>query len=177
MNQPTSDKRSAGEAILVAVDDSDAARRALNYVAHMLDGRGDTRVDLYHRLPALPPELREHGGSEDPKRETELGRQLAKRIAEWVDGLKSGLVPNLEALKRELVDQGMNPSSIEFCIDEDVFPGESLADALRRVAADRDCHTIAIARDHLTGVHEFFRHHTGDALVRHGAGFAVWVVE
>ena len=168
--------------ILLAIDDSAAAQRALRYVGEITGGGSGFHVDLYHRLPALPPELREHGGSEIPDRETELGRQLSQRIAEWVASLKMELEPTLETCKQELIEYGLSSGAISFCIDEDVFPGETLADALRRVARERKCHTIAVAREHvpivygIEGVDVLYPHHTGDELVRDGAGFTVWVI-
>jgi nucleotide-binding universal stress UspA family protein len=168
--------------ILLAVDDSKAAHRALQYVGEITGGRAGFHVDLYHRLPALPPELREHGGSEYPDRETELGRQLSQRIAQWVASLKADLEPTLERCKQQLADCGLAPGAVRFCIDEEVYPGETLADALRRVAQERHCGTIAVAREHvpivygIEGLDGIYPHHTGDELVREGAGFTVWVI-
>lgn len=183
MNPKKSSEGTAQKRVLLAVDESRAAHRALHYVGEIISGRSDFQVDLYHRLPALPPELREHGGSEYPQRETELGRELSRRIAAWVSSLKSDLQPTLEKLKKELVDCGLSPAAVHFCIDEDVYPGETLADALRRVGSERKCRTIAVAREHVPvidgfdGFDGFFAHHTGDELVREGTGFAVWVIE
>lgn len=183
MHQGKAPEEGAQKRILIAVDRGRAAHRALLYVGAIIAGRSDFHLDLYHRLPALPPELREHGGSEYPQRETELGRELSRRISAWVSSLKADLQPTLEKLKKDLVDGGLSPASVQFCIDEDVFPGETLADSLRRVAEERGCRTIAVAREHVPvidgfdGFDRFFTHHTGDELVREGAGFAVWVVE
>lgn len=180
MNHGSGSQEEGMVRILLAVDDSTEARRALAYVGRLVAGRDDCGVVLYHRLPALPPALREHGGSEYPQRETELGQELSKKIATWVSSLEAELTPTLVALQDELIAWGISPASLESCIDEDVYPGESLADALRRVAQERGCGTIAVARDHVPisdGVDGFFHHHTGDTLVREGVGFAVWVIE
>jgi len=183
MTQASKNAEAAHKRILLAVDDSAAAQRALHYVGGMTAERPDFHVVLYHRLPALPPDLREHGGSEYPDRETELGRELSQRIADWVAGLETELQPTLDKLKQELVGFGLPADAVDYCIDKDVYPGETLAYALRRVARERQCSTIAVARDHVPTIagHEafdgFFRHHTGDELVRKGAGFAVWVIE
>jgi len=180
MNQESGRKDGVTERILLAVDDSVEARRALEYVGRIVGSHGDFGVVLYHRLPALPPQLREHGGSEYPERETELGRELSKKIAAWVSSLEAALTPTLTALQDELIAWGMSPALMESCIDEDVYPGESLVGALRRVARERGCGTIAVAREHVPitdGVDGFFHHHTGDTLVREGIGFAVWVIE
>lgn len=165
------------ERILLAVDESNAARRAVWYVGRMVSDRPDLYIELYHRLPGLPPELREHGGSEDPKRETELGRELSRRIGQWVRSLETELAPTLDELKSILMDAGVPSSAVAYYFDEDVSPGESLADALRRTALKRGCRTIALAREHLSGIHEFFHRHASEELIREGDGIAVWVVE
>ncbi|MGA8259271.1 MAG: hypothetical protein WB783_03575, partial [Arenicellales bacterium] len=154
-----------------------AAHCAVRYVGRIIDGRRDFEVTLYHRLPQFLPELREHGGSEDPDRETELGRELSRLIAAWVSGLSSEFLPTLDKLKNVLLEARLTPGAIAYCIDKEVFPGEDLAGALRRVARERDCNTIALAREHLPGIQEFFAHHTSDDLVREGTGIAVWVIE
>lgn len=180
MSEETAAGHVALKRILLAVDDSTAARRALQYVGEIVAGRSDFHVDLYHRLPALPPDLREHGGSELPRRETELGRELSARIAEWVSSLREDLRGNLEILKEGLLGLGMAADRIDFCIDEDVFPGEPLTAALCRIARKRGCNTIAVSLHHvpiIDGFEGFLSRHTGDALVRHGTGFAVWVIE
>lgn len=178
MNEVAGPRHGVLERILLAVDNGPGAERALRYVGHIIAGHSGIYVDLYHRLPALPPELREHGGSEYPARETDLGRELSSRIAEWVSGMEAEFRPTLERLTHELVSMGVPTDAVNFCIDKDVFPGESLADAMRRVARERGCHTLAVSRTHMPvvdGLDGFFR--TGDVLVREGTGCAVWVIE
>lgn len=163
--------------ILIAVDDSEAACRAIDYICQVLGGRADFELLLYHRLPPLPPELREHGGSEHPERESQRREELASQVAQWVRGLEEQTRPVLEQHRRRLVAAGIPESAIRFVLDEDVAPGESLDEALRRAAQARGCHTIVIAREHLSGIREAFGRHVSDELARKPAGFAVWVVD
>jgi hypothetical protein len=51
--------------LLVVLDDSVASRRAVKYVGKFVGKRRGFRVCLVQVLPPLPPELQEHGGSED----------------------------------------------------------------------------------------------------------------
>ncbi|HYW92629.1 MAG TPA: hypothetical protein VFA95_09270 [Gammaproteobacteria bacterium] len=180
MSNTDSKGSAGGESLLVAIDDSEAAGRALAYVGRVLGSRPGFRVLVYHRLPELPPRLREHGGSSDPERETELGRELARLIAEWVSGLEVRLEPIMRKSHAVLREAEVPDSAIELLLDRDVFPGESLCDALIRVARQRGCHTIAVSREHvhgIEGIDELLRRHTGDRLVRTGEGLAVWVIE
>jgi len=43
-------------------------------------------VTFFHVFNPLPPVLREHGGSEDPGREEQLGRQFRKDRNTWEQG-------------------------------------------------------------------------------------------
>ena len=52
--------------MLVAVDDSDASRRTVSYVAAFLAGCADISVRLLHVLPHLPPKTLKWGGTADP---------------------------------------------------------------------------------------------------------------
>jgi hypothetical protein len=170
----------ARKRILLACDGGTEAHRALEYVAEIVAGRSDFRVSLYHRLPALPPDLREHGGSEYPQREGELDRDLSTRVAAWISSSKEAVQATLGKLEGELVERGVRPDTISRWVDDDASPGESLTDALRRVASQRDCGTIAVSRQHaamIDGFEKLFSHHTSDALVRKGRGFAIWVIE
>jgi hypothetical protein len=64
--------------ILVAVDGSKDSTRAVKYVGQLLHTISGVTVTLFHVLNPLAPILREHGGSEDPVREEQLGKQLRK---------------------------------------------------------------------------------------------------
>ncbi len=55
--------------------------------------------------------------------------------------------------------------------------GETLAQALVRVARENGCRTIAIGRRHFSGLQELIHHHTSDALLHAGTGLALWIVE
>ena len=62
--------------ILIAVNDTDASRKAVTYVARLMGGRADVHVRLFHVLPPTPPELLESGGTEDPNQEERLSAEL-----------------------------------------------------------------------------------------------------
>ncbi len=169
--------RPVKQRLLIAVDDSDPAERAVRYAGRVVGGRPDFELLLYHQLPAMPPELRDHGGSEDPQQEAGLSQDQAHRIGAWVRELADQTRPVLERHRDRLTEAGVPRDVIDFVLDEDVLPGEPLSDALRRAARARDCHTIVIAREHLSGLREAFTQHVSDDLARHPEGFAIWVVD
>lgn len=165
------------ERLLVAVDDSEAAERAVRYVGRIIGGRADFGPLLYHRLPPIPPEMRDHGGSENPEREAERSREQSHRTAEWVRSMEDQTRPVLKHHRTLLVEAGVAESAVGFVLDEDVTPGENLSDALRRTARARACHTVVIAREHLSGLREVSTTHVSDDLAHHPEGLAVWIVD
>lgn len=85
--------------------------------------------------------------------------------------------PVLERHRAQLVEAGLPEDAVGYVLDEDVPPGENLSDALRRAARARHCHTIVVAREHLSGLRETLTTHVSDELARHPEGFAVWIVD
>ena len=47
--------------ILVAIDETRGALRAVNYVGQQFSGTGDLQVTLFHVMPGVPPELWDDG--------------------------------------------------------------------------------------------------------------------
>lgn len=164
------------ERVLVAVDPKGTSRATVDYVGRMVGGRRDVQLCLYCRFPELPPELREHGGAEDPERERELDAGLARRVDEWRERTRREIDEALEAARATLVAAGVAPEAIEIETTE-AAPGETLAASLARVARADGCHTIALARTHVPLLEDLLHRHAGDSLVHAGRGFAVWVVE
>jgi hypothetical protein len=88
--------------ILVAVDELEASRRAVRYVADMLGGKPGFHVGLVHL--ELPPRMLEWGGSEDPDREAAISSERAEAYErlekEAIEG-GQGLLQMLQAIRPE----------------------------------------------------------------------------
>jgi nucleotide-binding universal stress UspA family protein len=69
--------------ILIAVDDSEASERAVQYVAHVMRGNPDCQVLLLHVFEPMPPKLLEHGGAEEPTEEDRKERALDAAQTAW----------------------------------------------------------------------------------------------
>ena len=82
--------------LLVVLDDSAASRSAVKYVGKFVGKRRRFRICLVHVLPPLPPELLEHGGSEDPAKEARLEADLKAEQQLWISAadLPKGLGPS-----------------------------------------------------------------------------------
>jgi nucleotide-binding universal stress UspA family protein len=80
----STDENTRFSQVLVAVDDSEHAARALSYVGTLLWDTRDAQVTLIHVLKPMPRGLLEHGGSENPGAEKRLARDLRKEQEDWI---------------------------------------------------------------------------------------------
>ena len=162
--------------LLVVRDDSVASRRAIRYVGKFVGKRKAFRICLVHVLPPLPPELLEHGGSEDPAKETRLEAELKVAQDRWISAAKKasekGLHEDLVVLRRA----GISARTVNtaFC---EPGQGRDAADAILRMARRRRCRTVVVGRQSVSWFHELFSHALSEEILRRGKGFCVWAVE
>jgi nucleotide-binding universal stress UspA family protein len=161
----------AHKRILIAIDDSEASRRAVAYVGRMIGGRKGFRIRLFHVLAPLPSTLEEFVGGENRQRE-EPAR------AEWVArGEKAGK-PVFARAKAILRMARIPAHAVETQLatwDSD----QGLAAIILEAARTSQCGTIVVGRESFAGLREVFqRHvHVADELLPKAQGFALWVVE
>lgn len=161
--------------ILIAVDGSDAAEHTLRYVGRMMAGRSDVGVRLLHLLPPVPPDLLEHGGSEDPTTERDLNRRVRQARDEWIEATKKKAQPILEHAKEVLAASLPRDAVTTECrasVDQVAIARDCI-----EAASDSGCGTIAIGRESMPWHREIFHTHACDELVKHAKGVTVWVVE
>lgn len=162
--------------ILVSVDDTDESMRVVQYVADVV-GRGEGfRIRLFHVLPPLPPELLEFGGSESPKRERSLDREVGDQRDTWLDAAQKATQPVFDKAKGILKAAGVVPEALETQYGISVSQGDVVTDLLEE-ARENDFGTIVAGRQSFSVLRELFEHHLADELVRHGQGLTIWVVE
>jgi nucleotide-binding universal stress UspA family protein len=162
--------------ILVAVDDSKASMRAVNYVANIIAGKRDFTVCLLHVLGPLPPELREFGGSEDPQREEELEKELEDKRRQWIQRSKTKALPVLKKANSIFKKARLPAKAVDtkFWIDVD---SKGLAGDILDAGRSNKCDTVAVGRESFSWLKEIFSHHVADELIRKGHDLTVWVVE
>lgn len=164
------------EGIIVAIDDSDAADRTLEYVGHMVSGRRDFRIRLLHLLPPYPRSVVEYGSLEDSEEGARVEREMEKNRFEWLVSAGEEAEPLFARATEVLGTVGIASGSIETVCCEVT---DDAALARRCIEAAKACgyRTIAIGRSSLPWYRELFHRHPSDLLVRQGHGFTIWVVE
>lgn len=162
--------------LLIALDDSDASRRAVKYVGQIVGRRRGYRICLVHVLQPLPPALLEHGGSEDPAKEACLQRELKAEQRRWISTAKDSSQKSLDRARAALRKAGLSTRAVEttFCEPGD---GPDTADNILKSAEKYRCHTIVVGRRSASWFHELFSQELWEELIRRGKGYCVWVIE
>jgi nucleotide-binding universal stress UspA family protein len=162
--------------ILVAIDDSPASRRAVTYVAKLVGRRRGFRLYVVHVLPPLPTELLEHGGSEDPTKETRLEVNLKSEQQLWISAAKKAAQKGLNKARTSLRRAGISAGAVQALFSEPA-DGRDAADAILQMAHECKCHTIVVGRQSVSWFHELFSKELAEELLRRGKGFSVWLVQ
>ena len=150
--------------VLLAVDDSPASDRAIDYLGAWLEG-GVTAARVVHALSRAPdsaPKTTPSGKPTRAERWLALSREQAQPI----------LFRTVERLK----DVGMDPGAID---DGFVYvtPDSTAAEALLADAREHRCDTLIVGRNALPWHRELFHHHLADQLIQKAEGTTIWVVE
>ncbi|MGE3151805.1 MAG: universal stress protein [Nitrospiraceae bacterium] len=159
--------------ILVAVDGSKDSTRAVQHVGRLLRSTPAVTVTLFHVLNPLPPVLREHGGSEDPAREEELGRQLRRERKDWYKQEQRLESPILSKARRTLERTGFHASRIRMKFGY----GEDIVETILEEARKGGYQAIVVGRRGVSGLKSLFFGGITRRLLKQAGGYAVWVVE
>src|ERR1700692_615010 len=124
--------------LLVVVDESRAAKRALEYVAHMASQRRDFRVCLAHALPSPPPELVELRGAEKDRL-----RAYKRRWISVVEMTEQRALDRANAILRR---GGIAEKAIEahYC---NLVDASRATNEILELARLRECDTVVIGSD------------------------------
>lgn len=162
--------------LLIVLDDSEGTRRAIEYVAKFVGRRKGFHICLVHVLRPLPPELLEHGGSEDPSKEALLERDLQAERSRWIATAKRAAQKHLDQAGAVLRKAGVPAGALQslFCESGD---GREVADRLFNMGKECQCRTVVVGRRSVSWFHELFSRDLSEELLRCGKGFCVWAVE
>lgn len=162
--------------LLVAVDDSDASRCAVEYVGAMIDGSPEFFVCLLHVLPVLPPHLLEFAGSENAELEETMDAEIENKQSEWLSQAKLAAQPLLEQATEVLRAAQVPAQAIttQFALASNV---DALVRDIIKAAEMETCHTIVVGRETFTTLEKIFKKHVADELIRRCPGHTVWVIQ
>ena len=159
--------------MLVAVDESENSMRAVRYVGSLLSRTPDVNVTLFHVLKPMPRELLEHGGSESPAAEAQLGVQLRHDQEDWVRKEQEAQCPVLRKASEILTASGFDKNRVALKFGYE----DNIAANILEEAREGGHETIALGRRGTSRITRMFGGGVTDQLLRDAKGFAIWIVE
>ncbi|HEY5931758.1 MAG TPA: universal stress protein [Nitrospira sp.] len=159
--------------LLLAVDDSENADRAVRYVGSLLKRTPDVTVTLFHVLKPMPRVLLEHGGSENPAIEAQLGDRLREDRKAWIRKEWEAECPILLKACETLAQSGFDTSGVTLKFGHEDDVASNILEEARSGHHD----TIAVGRRGMSRMTRLFGGGVTDRLLRDAKGFAIWIVE
>jgi nucleotide-binding universal stress UspA family protein len=144
--------------VLLAVDDSENARRAVAYVAFMLGGVKNSRVTLLHVIS-------------EP--EEDYFAKIEEK-AEWLEQYRRRVEAFLEQYRRELVDAGFPAEAVQTSAPLRSCP--SIAECILSELDRTQYGTLVVGRQGLSRKEEFLFGSVSSKIVGHARNCVVWVV-
>ena len=145
--------------ILIAVDGSDNARKAVLYVAGLLGGLEGFRITLFHVIPLAPEDY----------------FPSAEERTRWIVEKRREADQALVKYRRILEGAGMSASTISTRISEGTHP--SAAEAILSAQRDLGCCTLVMGRRGLSKKEEFIFGSTSNRILHAEKNCALWIIE
>ena len=166
----------ANRNILVAVDNSEASDRAVDYVAQMVEGGKGVQIVLFHVPAPMPPQLLEFGGAENPEREQRARAELRTAQGELVEEKARAAQPIFARAQTRFREAHIPEESVK----AELFmpPAEQSLDAsILQAARAHGCHTVVVGREAFSWPREFFQSHGADKLMQQSDDLTLWIVQ
>lgn len=145
--------------LLISVDNSENAKRAISYVADFLGGVSGFCVTILNVIPEPPANY----FRTDEDRKT------------WIEEHRSEATRMLDKFRRILVQSGFAEDKVGTFLDIRHCP--SVADRIIEIQQSLECCTIVIGRRGISKKEEFLFGSTSNRIIRSGKNCAIWVIE
>jgi nucleotide-binding universal stress UspA family protein len=156
--------------MLIAMDDSKSAMKAVEYVAQQYGGTRDLTVVLAHVLPNLPSIFWDEGHilSEDEKKER------SKVVDKWVADRRAKMEPVFKKAVAVLSGKGIPEQQIQ---TKSISDSTDVAASLLEEARDGGCQTIVTGRRGIAEGKHLLMGSVTNKIVTQGSGMAITIVE
>lgn len=145
--------------ILIAVDESENAQRAVTYVGNLLGGLEGFRVMVLHVVPEPDEDF-----FETPEEKMEWSKKRKKKVDAMLDDYR-----------RMLIEAGFDPDQVTTRSTRRYCP--SMAECILAERDETEYSTIVVARQGLSRREEFLFGSISSKIVNHARDCTVWVVE
>ncbi len=156
--------------MLIAIDDSKGAAKAVEYVGKQYSGVSDLTITLVHVLPNLPAIFWDEGHilSDQEKKDRQ------KVVDNWLEKQKQKIDPVLQAAADALTAKGIKTGQITTQFISDSIDA---AESILETARDGGYQTIIVGRRGITEGRHLMLGSVTSKLINLGAGVAICVVE
>jgi nucleotide-binding universal stress UspA family protein len=155
----TGEEETFNKNILIAVDESENARRAVSYVGQLLGGLPGFKILVLHVIP----EPEDDYFPTAPQKEEWLSKNVEK-----IEAL-------LEDYRRLLIENGFDPADVRVRSTLRYCP--SMAKCILSERDETQYSTIVVGRQGLSRSEEFLFGSISSKIVNHARNCTVWVVE
>jgi nucleotide-binding universal stress UspA family protein len=156
--------------MLVAIDGSQCAMRAIDYTGRQFSGNRDLRITLLHVLPYPPAPFWDDGHvlSEEEK----AARNSV--IEKWLANQRARLEPLFKEAVEMLIGKGIGPEQIE---KKSISDSTDVAKSILEEARDGGYQTLVLGRRGLSASKRFLMGSVSTKIVNNGSGLAICIVE
>ena len=156
--------------VLIAIDDSQSAMKAVEYAGQQFSGIGDLQIALVHVLPNLPAMFWDEGHFLSEQEKAERKKLLDKWLADW----KGKMEPVFHKAIKVLASMGIDMQQVQ---TKSVSDTTDVAQSILEEARDGGYQTIIIGRCGVAcGKHNLIGS-VASKIIHRGIGIAVTVVE
>ena len=145
--------------ILIAVDESENARRAVSYVGQMLAGVQGFKVSILHVISQPEEDFFPTAAEKD----------------KWLGEYQLKVDAMLKNYRELLIGEGFEPEDVSVRSTLRYCP--SLAECILAERSQMNCSTIVVGRQGISRSEEFLFGSVSSKIVNHARDCTVWVVE
>jgi nucleotide-binding universal stress UspA family protein len=156
--------------ILIAIDDSPNASKAVEYVAQQFAGSADLEIGLVHVLPNLPAIFWDEGHilSEEEKQDRK------KVVDKWLADRRAKMKPVFQKAIDALTAKGISPRQIT---TKSLADSTDVAESILEEAKEGGYQTIVVARRGIVSGNRLLMGTVTSKIITRGSGVAVTIVE
>lgn len=156
--------------ILIAIDDSEGALKAVDFVGRLFSGSKDVKVTVLHVIPNLPAPFWDDGHILTE----EEGKARQQVIDKWVENQELKLKGVFDKALEKLTKNGIARDAIETKTVTDTL---DVAEKILYETKQGGYQLLALGRHGYSKAKRLVMGSVATAIIEHGAGLAVCVVE
>ncbi len=156
--------------MLIAIDGSECAKGAVEYVGRQFSSNRDLRISLLHVLPYPPAPFWDDGHILSEAEKTSRNQVIER----WLANQRAKLEPLFNQAVEILISQGIQPEQIE---KKSISDSTDVAESILEEARDGGYQTLVLGRSGLSASKRFLMGSVTTKIINHGAGLAICIVE